>query len=91
MSKLTTGRLRAKAARYLRVEGHSLSEVGAALDVSKTQVARMAPSQEALTASFVNRVTEALARLSAEDFRAFAVAGRNLSGSRRNVTGGRAR
>lgn len=41
MSKLTPGQLRAKAARYLRDDGPSLSEVSAALGVSKTQVKRM--------------------------------------------------
>lgn len=39
--KLTPGQLRAKAAVYLRTEGHSLGEIGAALGVSKTQVKRM--------------------------------------------------
>jgi hypothetical protein len=41
MSKPTPAQLRAKAARYLREQGHSLGEVSAALGVSKTQVSRM--------------------------------------------------
>jgi hypothetical protein len=41
MPKLSTGQIRAAAARHLRAEGQSLSQVGAALGVSKTQVRRM--------------------------------------------------
>ena len=39
--RLTPAQLRAKAASYLRSQGHSLGEIADAFGLSKTQVARM--------------------------------------------------
>lgn len=57
MPKLTTGQLRAKAAVYLRAEGHSLGAIAAVLDVSKTHVVRMTTPPAPATASIVITTT----------------------------------
>lgn len=78
--KPTTGQLRAKAAVYLRAEGHSLGAIAAVLDVSKTHVVRMTTPPAINYDQFVDKVARVLCTI---DLSQFAVKGPLLSGGKK--------